>query len=183
LAGRCLRGYGRCRASQTEAKRRAGRVDSTLLPPSPFPPRRFKMATAVAHLPLPLDTSSNVVAPIECANCTQFSPHSLILLVAHPFSPGGTDTTPLWRRDGEGKSICNACGMSLYTFLFDAAPNPSAKRPLSQIASRRSSRFPYQHPSKHASRICHPHTYCQIFLDTSFESGLTTSPLVTYLFY
>jgi hypothetical protein len=37
--------------------------------------------------------------PIQCSNCK-------------------THTTPLWRRDSEGKSICNACGESPFPFSF-----------------------------------------------------------------
>ncbi|TCD69108.1 putative electron transfer flavoprotein subunit [Steccherinum ochraceum] len=68
-------------------------------------------------------------APLTCANCA-------------------TSQTPLWRRDADGKSICNACGLYL--------KNRRMPRPVNLARSTNSTAPSATHPNASASQ--HRHT-------------------------
>lgn len=80
-----------------------------------------------------VDIDSSSSSSIQCANC-------------------GTKTTPLWRRDGDGKPICNKCG-EYSSFQPMGAFNPSYDRPEARGGD---DRFRTSHPSVfHARSIPH----------------------------
>ncbi|KAJ2364143.1 GATA type transcriptional activator of nitrogen-regulated proteins [Coemansia sp. RSA 2611] len=83
----------------------------------------------------------------------------------------GVDSTPLWRRDGDGNVICNACG--LYFKLHNVARPISMKRAVIKRRRRRATNSPGSKPVR-AARGAEPQRSASLPLGEAPRCGLET---------